>query len=157
MFWIVENHKQLDLFLRLDYDAVFMEPILGNDNIHPSLNEVIALYIRGINSSKGYILPFNHSETTSIPKFPLNYNKVYVRNKKLCTYFFQTKNFKDLHFLGDFNEDNTTRAHQHLYINYAVKRDINRIIPIVKHYEKCESIFNEVKHLFEKDEPKHCS
>ena len=76
MFWIVENHKQLDLFLRLDYDAVFMEPILGNDNIHPSLNEVIALYIRGINSSKGYILPFNHSETTSVPKFPLNYNKV---------------------------------------------------------------------------------
>ena len=47
MFWIVENHKQLDLFLRLDYDAVFMEPILGNDNIHPSLNNVIALYIRG--------------------------------------------------------------------------------------------------------------
>ena len=154
MFWIVENHKQLDLFLRLDYDAVFMEPILGNDNIHPSLNGVIALYIRGINAHKGYILPFNHSETTSIPKFPLNYNKIYVRNKKLCTYFFNTKNFKDLHFLGEFDEDNTTRAHQHLYVNYAVKRDINRIVPIVKHYEKCESLFEGVKHLFNKEETK---
>ena len=103
MFWIIENHKQLDLFLRLDYDEVFIEPILGNDNIHPYLNDVIALYIRGINSHKGYMLCFSHSETTSIPKFPLNYKKVYVRNKKLCTYFFGTKNFKDLHFLGDFN------------------------------------------------------
>ena len=108
MFWIVENHKQLDLFLRLDYDEVFLEPILANDNIHPSLNDIIALYIRGINSPKGYIVSFNHSETTSSPKFPLNYKTIYVRNKKLCTYFFNTKNFKDLHFLGDFSEDITT-------------------------------------------------
>ena len=155
MFWLVENPKQLDLFKRLDYKEVFLEPILENENVHPSLNKVIALYIRGIKAHKGYILPFNHSETTSIPKFPLEYDKVYVRNKKLCTYFFNTKNFKDLHFLGDFSEDITTPAHTHFNIKYPRKTNVNRIVPIVKHYEKCEAIFEEVKPLFDKEEPKH--
>ena len=153
MFWIVENDKQLELFSRLDYDEVFLEPILANDNIHPSLNDIIALYIRGINASKGYMVCLDHSETTSCSGFELNYNKIYVRNKKLCTYFFNTKNFKDLHFLGEFDENITTPAHQYLYANYAVKRDINRIVPIVKHYERCELIFNEVKDLFTKAPP----
>ena len=154
MFWIVENDKQLELFSRLDYDEVFLEPILANDNIHPSLNDIIALYIRGINASKGYMVCLDHSETTSCSGFELNYNKIYVRNKKLCTYFFNTKNFKDLHFLGEFDENISTPAHQYLYANYAVKRDINRIVPIVKHYERCELIFDEVKDIFKKEEPK---
>jgi len=154
MFWIVENDKQLELFSRLDYDEVFLEPILANDNIHPSLNDIIAIYIKGINASKGYIVCLNHSETTSCKWPKLNYNKIYVRNKKLCTYFFNTKNFKDVHFLCDFNEDITTHAHQYFYANFAVKCDINRIIPIVKHYEKCELIFDEVKDICGKEEPK---
>ena len=61
MFWIVENNKQLELFSRLNYDEVFLEPILANDNIHPKLNDVIVIYIRGINASKGYMVCLDHS------------------------------------------------------------------------------------------------
>ena len=155
MFWIIENNKQLELFSRLDYDEVFLEPILANDNVHPKLNDVIAIYIRGINASKGYMVCLDHSETTSCSCFKLNYNKIYVRDKKLCTYFFNTKNFKDLHFLADFNVDITTPAHAYFNAKFPEKSNKNRIVPIVKHYEKCELIFEEVKETMSKNPPNH--
>ena len=69
MFWIVENDKQLELFSRLKYEKVFLEPILANDNIHPALNRVIAIYIKGLSSHKGYMVCLDHSETTSCSNF----------------------------------------------------------------------------------------
>ena len=40
-------------------------------------------------------------------------------------------------------------------VKYPRKTNVNRIVPIVKHYEKCELLYKEVKHLFSKEEPKH--
>ena len=95
----------------------------------------------------------DHSETTSCSDFKLDYGEIYVRNKKLCTYFFNTKNFKDARFIRDIPIDITTPAHTHLNAKYPRKIDINRIVPIVKHYEKCESIYNEVEGLFSETLP----
>ena len=153
MFWIVENDKQLELFSRLKYEKVFLEPILANDNIHPALNRVIAIYIKGLGSHKGYMLCLDHSETTSCSNFKLDYDEIYVRNKKLCTYFFDTRKFKDVHFIRDVSIDITTPAHTHLNAKYARKSDVNRIIPIVKHYERCESIYKEVEGILSETLP----
>ena len=38
-----------------------------------------------------------------------------------------------------------TKTHNYFHNKYPDKKDINRIIPIVKHYEHCEKIFNDLK------------
>ena len=38
-----------------------------------------------------------------------------------------------------------TKTHNYFYSKYHNKKDVNRIIPIVKHYEYCENMFNELK------------
>lgn len=38
-----------------------------------------------------------------------------------------------------------TAAHSYFYQRYPLRQDINRLIPISKHYEKCENMFKDVK------------
>jgi hypothetical protein len=42
---------------------------------------------------------------------------------------------------------NHTPAHEFIYKTYKSRKDVNILVPIVKHYEYCESIFEELEHL----------
>jgi hypothetical protein len=150
MFWLIENNNQLeDLYESIQTD-IFVELILYNDNIHPALNKVSLIYIKNTdNKSKGYIISVNHSESlpiklNHIEKLFKKAKTIYVRDIKKFLYFFQLKHVKDaLYNTNILNTPNTT-AHEYFYKINENKHDLNRIIPITKHYEKYELIFNQL-------------
>jgi hypothetical protein len=150
MFYVVETNEQLAELFYKGYDKVFIEPIYFNDNVHPSLNRVSLLYIKPLNNDKGYIVCLDHSETLSLNKTPINnllasYDEIYVRDRKSFIYFFPLRNTIDISFGTPEYITPNTPAHDFFYQRYGNKGIINTIIPAVKHYEKCELIFDKVK------------
>ena len=156
MFYIIETAEQLNEFFEINYDKVFVEPILFNDNIHPALNNLSLLYIKPLSDSKGYILCLNHTEALKLNKTPItnllaSFKEIYVRDRKSFIYVFPLKNLVDISFYIPEYIEPTTPAHESFYQNHGHRENINTIIPLVKHYEKCELIFNKVKDYFKTD------
>jgi hypothetical protein len=163
MYFIVETDEQLNELFNKDYDKVFIEPIYYNDHFHSSLNRISLLYIKPLNNDKGYMLCINHSEALSLNKTPINallasFNEIYVRNRKSFIYHFPLKNIIDISFgILEYTEP-TTPSHEFFYQKYDDLENINNIIPLVKHYEKCELIFNKIKeYCIKRDNVKFCS
>lgn len=148
-FWLIETENQLNKYFNKGYKEAFVEVIPFNPNSHPQENEVSVIYVRPLNAHKGYIFPLNHSETLSLKNKHINevldnLDKVYVRDKKeFLHYYIKNKSF-DLTLSEPYNPK-LTQSHHYFYGNFHQKHDINRIIPITKHYEYCEIIFNELK------------
>ena len=150
MFYIVETNEQLNELFEKNYDRVFVELILYNDKVHPSLNDISLLYLKPLNNDKGYILPFSHTEALSLNKTPINqllnsFKEIYLRDRKTFIYFFPIKNTIDISFYAPEYTEPTTPAHEFFYSKHDNKSNINTFIPLVKHYEKCELIFEKIK------------
>ena len=150
MFYIVETNEQLEQLINKCYDKVFIEPIYSNNNIHPALNNVSLLYIKPLIDDKGYMVCINHTESLKLESTLLNallasYKEIYVRDRKSFIYHYPLKNIIDISFNIIEYIDPTTPAHDYYYQRHGDKKNINEIIPLVKHYEKCELIFQQVK------------
>ena len=57
MFYLIETEDQLKKLENklLSDRPLYIEYIQGNDNTHPTLAEIIAIYLNG------YIIPINHT------------------------------------------------------------------------------------------------
>ena len=92
----------------------------------------------------------DHSEALNVQIKHVNqvlksFDEIYVRDKKTFLYYFQLKSSLDIsHTLPTYIHP-TTQVHTHFYNTYSSRLDINRIIPIVKHHQRCEAIFEQVK------------
>jgi hypothetical protein len=160
MFYIVETNEQLNELFEKGYDRVFIELILHNDKVHPSLNHLSLLYIKPLNNDKGYILSLDHTEALFLNKTPINqllnsFKEIYLRDRKTFIYFFPVKNTIDISFYTPEYTEPSTPAHDFFYTRHSDKLNINTFIPLVKHYEKCEFIFEKVKqYCIERDNSK---
>ncbi len=128
----------------------FGEIIPNYNRIHPTKNEVCSIYIRPLLATKGYIIPISHGETLTVDinnvKHVLNkYNKLYVRDKKEFLHYFPLKTLYDITLNSHTYIQQLTQTHSYFYSKMGEKKDINKIIPIVKHYEYCENLYNELK------------
>lgn len=163
MFYVIEIDEQLNELFNKDYNEVFIEPIYFNDYIHPELNHVSLLYIKPLNNDKGYTVCLDHSEALSLNKTPINalltsFTEIYVRDRKSFIYHFPLKNVVDISFSTPEYIEPTTPTHDFFYQRYDGLENVNTIIPLVKHYEKCELIFNKVKeHCIKRDNVKFCN
>ena len=150
MFWLVESKDQIKGFSNYSFKEAFVEVIPYNNTIHPVQNKVCALYIRPLLSTKGFIIPVSHSETLSasiddIKRILSNYDALYVRDKKEFLHYFPLKTLYDITLNSNTYIHEYTQTHTYFYSKMGDKKDINRIIPIVKHYEYCENLFNNLK------------
>ena len=157
MFYLVETQEQLDIFKYKGIKEAFVEVIPYNDYTHPALNNVSLVYIKPLNNEKGYLMCVHHSESLSVDISQVNailhgLDKIYVRNKKQFLYYFPFKHTIDLSLLVQIN-DVSTATHDFFYQKHGNKSYVNLIVPIVKHYEKCELIFEEVKDAIDKPLP----
>lgn len=159
-FWLIENKEQLDYFQSKNYKKVFIELILGNNNYHPILNDISLIYIRPLSAHKGYVVAISHSETlscniTHIDALLRTYDEVYVRDKKSYMYFFNLKSVLDINFIEKTPDENLPFIFNHFYNLYPDNKNINKIIPVVKHYERCEELYKIVKPIIDKPLPNH--
>jgi hypothetical protein len=150
MFWLVEDNDQIKVFKNYCKGDAFVEIIPYSNSEHPTQNEVCAIYIRPLDSTKGYMIPISHSETLNVELNVVkhiinNINNVYVRDKKEFLHYLVFKNLFDTTLNSPTYIPELTKTHYYFYNKYPNKKDVNRIIPIVKHYEYCETIFNDLK------------
>jgi hypothetical protein len=158
MYWLIETDKQIEYLIARNYQEAFIEIIPLHNNIHPAINDVSLVYFKPSIEQKGFMLCVDHSETLSISKTRINellqtIDRVWVRDKKNALYYFQIKSLLDLNLITNPYIPEPTQAHNILYQKNPNKKDINKIVPIVKHYEVCENIYDEVKHAFKQELP----
>ena len=159
MFWIIENKEQLETFYLNEYKEVFVEIIPFHNNIHPVLNNVSLIYIRPLTDTKGYIICVDHSETLSVGETYIKrlfqqLDTIYVRDKKSFLYYFQLNKVIDISSAKHV-ETPKLPIFDLFYRQQPNKTDINRIIPIVKHYEVCENIYNQLKETLVSPKPEY--
>ena len=160
MFWLIENTTQLQEFRDKGFKKVFIEPIYSNDNVHPYLRGIVGFYIREINYRKGFIININHSEATSCELDEVlnligGFEEIFVRDRKEFLHIAPLKQLSDIHFISPTDIPDQFPCHDFFYRKYPHIANIGSIIPIVKHYERCETIFNAVQHVFSLPKPQH--
>lgn len=170
MFYILENEEQLTRLESLGEYSCYFDIITSNDNFHPKLSSLVAVYIRPMQGSetveeKGYIIPVNHDEgigveVSRIGKLLKKFSKIYILDKKAGLYFFNLgKNVCDLSlkyamtYYKRLETNCTVLTYNWFYNRYGGLENLNQVIPLTKIYEKCENIFEQVKKIIELPEP----
>jgi hypothetical protein len=151
MFWLIENSKQFEVLKNSGFKEAFVEIIPNNPYQHPIENSICAFYVRPIQGHKGYILPISHTECGTLFEDDVylwlkGLETIYVRDKKEFLHYTIFKQLIDvtLH-LPPYILPQTT-AHTILYNRFPDLLTINQIVPITKHYEVCEQVYDDLEH-----------
>ena len=150
MYWLVESESQWEELFNSGFKEAFVEIIPFSNKVHPVENQICAVYIRPLESTKGYITPIAHSETfnvsiDNVERVLNKFDRIYTRDKKEFLHYFILKTLFDITLNSPPYIQEYTQAHTFFYNKYPNKKDVNRIIPIVKHYEYCEKTFEDLK------------
>jgi len=159
MYFIIETKEQLAQLPKVD--KCFIDVISLSEETHPSLTSPCVLYYNDF--SKGYIIPFNHTETFALTiedvKFLLE-GTVYLLDQKwhaqVCN--LQIANCVDLYQTlldqeGTIRDiDCYTNIHSDYYRKFMYLEEVNALIPISKHYERCECMFEAIRPFIGKEQ-----
>ena len=163
MYWLIENKEQLDVLINSSYKEAFIEVIPYNDTIHPSQTYVSLMYIRPLEATKGFMVGIHHSEVTnelityktSVVKLINKFERLYCRDKKETLHYFPIKTLYDITPPPHTYIRPTTQTHDLYYSKHKENHELNLIIPIVKHYELCETIFGDLKANINREKTKY--
>jgi len=145
MFYIIEKSSQLS---QLSFEDCFVRFIPFNNNFHPALTELSLVYVRPLDSKKGYILCLNHNESLSLNKDEVfdwlnGLGKIWVLDKKQALHHYYSDKLFDVNFLEPVDIKSLDNACiSYYYSKHNALPNVNCLIPISKHYEICEAIFN---------------
>ncbi len=158
MYWLVETEEQIKYLISRQFRDAFIEVIPLSDNVHPANNDVSLVYFKPFVEPKGFMLCITHSECLGVSKTLVNElltqtKSLWTRDKKSTLFYFQIQSLLDVSAIIPPYIQDKTQAHHILYQRYPNKKDINTIIPIVKHYETCQLIYDNVKHGFKEEKP----
>ena len=152
MFWLIENSEQFEVLKNSGFKEAFVEIIPNNPYQHPTQNSICAFYVRPIEAHKGYILPISHTEVSKnlyedeVYLWLKGLDKIYVRDKKEFLHYTIFKQLVDITLhLPPYILPQTT-AHTILYSRFPDLLTINQIVPITKHYEVCEQVYDDLEH-----------
>jgi hypothetical protein len=159
MFWIIETKEQLREFYLREYKEAYIEVIPYHNSIHPALNSISLVYVRPLEDTKGYMLCIDHNETLSLGKTYIEktlqqIDTLYTRDKKSFLHYFQLTKVIDISSIKHI-ETPTTPVFDIFYRQQPNKIDINKIIPLVKHYEVCENIYNQLESILKSPKPEY--
>lgn len=161
MFYIVESENQLQYLVNSRYEECYVEVIPTGYESHPCVTTPCLLYVREVNHHKGFIIPINHTEGINIPYDRVleiigNIDTILTLDKKFLLYYIKHKNIIDVSLLYSLNEYKSLEnaedskyaqilVHKHPQVN-----DLNRIIPLPLHYDKCEKNFSKAKKVIDR-------
>jgi hypothetical protein len=153
MYWLVEDKEKTHTLTTIKLKEAYVEVIPFSNIIHPVKNNVSAVYIKPVDKSKGYMVTIEHSETfrvqfEQVQELLNSIEKIYVIDKKEFLHYFYHKNAISLILLNPKFEREITPTHNFFHNKHSEQKNINTIIPIVKHYEVCEKHFDILKPYF---------
>ena len=146
MFYIIEKSSQLS---QLSFEDCFVRFIPFNNNHHPALTELSLVYVRPLDSKKGYVLCLNHNESLSLSKDEVfnwldTLGRIWVLDKKQTLHWYNNSDkLFDVNFLEPVDIKSLDNACiSYYYSKHNALSNVNCLIPISKHYEICETIFD---------------
>ena len=152
MFYLIETEDQLKKLESklLSNRPLYLEYIQGNDNTHPALAEIIAIYLCG------YIIPINHTECINWDKDKIFKwlqleigGNFYIKDKKAALHINPQLSYTDIQHRLFCNKNilltdtHNTQAHTWYYRKFPQIK-VNKMIPIGKHLERCKARQREV-------------
>jgi len=158
-YFIVETEEQLANLPIVD--KCFIDLITLSEENHPSLTTPCVLYYNDF--QKGYIIPINHEEGFSVNVAAVQERlqkcaTVYLLDKKWHSYFLDLPQAVDMHFVlldtvntTPTNFDCYTNLHNDFYNRFRYLENVNKLIPISKHYERCECMFELIRQYVGKE------
>ena len=141
MFYLIETKNQLDkLELKLSSSLTrYLEFIQGNDNTHPQLAEIIAVYLDV--DGEDFIIPLSHLECINQDRdlvFSLLERYDFcVLDKKSSLHAAPHISYTDIQHSIPLLDQHTTQAHQWYYRKFPHTK-VNKMIPVGKHLERCK-------------------
>ena len=151
MFWLIENKEQFEVLKNSGFKEAFVEIISNNPYQHPTQNSVIGFYVRPIQGHKGYILPISHPECENLFEdevylYLKGLETIYVRDKKEFLHYTILKQLVDITLGSPPYIPPKTTAHTTLYRRFPDLLTVNQLVPITKHYEVCEQVYDDLEH-----------
>lgn len=148
MYYLIETPDQFAEMREILGETCYIDYVYGNDNTHPALAEVIAIYVSSLDR-KGFILPINHPECMNLDYQEVRYwlrdmKELYVKDKKAARHTNTIPPYTDIqhrHYIATntpFEDNFDTQAHKHFYRKFP-NINVNKMIPIGKHFERCEA------------------
>ena len=151
MFYLIETKNQLNQLKEelSSNNSPYIEFIQGNDNTHPQLAEIIAIYL---NVNKiSYIIPLSHLECINQDRnlvFSLLENyKFCVLDKKAALHAAPQLSYTDIQHTIPPLSEHTTQAHTWYYRKFPHTK-VNKMIPIGKHLERCDAKLRDINNCF---------
>ena len=150
---ILENSELLEVFKKMySTEDCIVIPIQCNDTKHSVSDELSLLYVQMWGGNE-FILPFNHNETLDIEIPNLKSDtKKYTYDRKKLNHLVELDNVIDvnlLHYMATnvplSIEEIDTNAHHFFNMMYYRKKNINTIIPVLKHLEYCRELAKVIK------------
>ena len=155
---IVESHEEWKKFIKEfgKYNSIVI-PIQCDENKHPLDTNLCLLYIKLLDGDlEEYVLPFRHSDAINLKDKCIEKTStekdVFTYDKKKLLHFVKWENITDMqmHYYMSKNEpllidDVTTNAHEYFYRTHYKTKNINCIIPIMKHIEWCRKLVDHLK------------
>ena len=151
MFWLIENKEQFEVLKNSGFKEAFVEIISNNPYQHPTQNSIIGFYVRPIQGHKGYILPISHPECENLFEdevylYLKGLETIYVRDKKEFLHYTILKQLVDITLGSPPYIPPQTTAHSTLYRRFPDLLTVNQLVPITKHYEVCEQVYDDLEH-----------
>jgi len=150
MYYLIETKDQLDRFFKTEGAECYLQFITNNDNIHPKLQSLCALYIYSFSKEKGFIINLNHPEAFEL-ELPLqylnSYTNIFVKEKIKALIYIPNLKYTDIQSIYYLLKNEPlqplpkTGAHMFYERKYGAN-NVNKIIPLAKHYEALEEEFN---------------
>jgi hypothetical protein len=147
MFYIIEKESQLPLLP--PFDKCFVHIISNNYNYHPAISEVSLVYVKPFDD-KGYIFCIKHNESLGLKWQPLkkflSEKELYAIDAKHTKYFLSGKiNDITLSSIAKGVKLDLTQCEpilmSNFYRTHGSLKNVNELIPISKHYEYCEAMY----------------
>jgi len=148
MFWLVETQEQFDKLQFELGEEIFVLPIQTHPEIHPGIYAPLSLYLRDVTQPKGFLINYFHPEalqfdSLQVKEYLRTFKKIYTPDKKALSYTYFGSNTYDLNLFEYKEVRKQTHAHSFYSQRYYESEDLNSVIPIVKHFEQCEIVFEE--------------
>ena len=164
MFYIVEQDSKLESLEKLMKLGCYVDVISSNDLYHPKLSSTVAVYVRLLNSTHGYIIPIDHEEGICVDKkriydMLLKCKELYTLDKKRLLYHFNLQAAIDISLKYsmlkydklEYSKENETL--NFFYNKFRDFKEINKLIPISKLYESCEKVYSQVEKVIKLPNP----
>ena len=145
---IIENSDDVKLFERLykKQDSIVI-PILSDMNKHPVENDLSLIYVQLMDGQE-FMIPYNHSESSGVYRINMISNTIkYTYDRKLLGQVCAVGKIIDVNLLHYMKtnqplniEHIDTNAHNFFNMMHYRKKNINRVIPILKHLEYCRKL-----------------